>query len=84
MISGPASERHVVVAALSCETRAASQVPGACKGQSSKVQSKSHKEESVTVPKKKKKNQAGSLFSQDRQPSSSKSARKQVAASLIL
>lgn len=34
--------------------------------------------------KKKKKNQAGSLFSQDRQPSSSKSARKQVAASLIL
>lgn len=55
MISGPASERHVVVAALSCEPRAASQVPGACKGQSSKVQSKSHKEESVTVPKKKKK-----------------------------
>lgn len=82
MILRPASEQHMVVAALSCETRAASQAPGACKGQSSKVQSKSHKEESVTVPKKK--NQAGSLFSQERQPSSSKSARKQVAASLIL
>lgn len=53
MILRPASEQHMVVAALSCETRAASQAPGACKGQSSKVQSKSHKEESVTVPKKK-------------------------------
>lgn len=54
MISRPASEQHMVVAALTCEIRAASQAPGACKGQSSKVQSKSHKEESVTVPKKKK------------------------------